>query len=68
MTDLHFLTIAQASALIRARKLSPVDLTKAVLARTRMLDHSLNSTLLLLEERALADAAGGDGGGRRRQL
>src|SRR5690242_15010488 len=56
MTDLHFLTIAQASALIRTRKLSPVDLTKAVLARTRMLDHTLNSTLLLLEEQALADA------------
>jgi aspartyl-tRNA(Asn)/glutamyl-tRNA(Gln) amidotransferase subunit A len=56
MTDLHFLTVAQASALIRTRKLSPVDLTKAFLARTRMLDGRLNSTLLLLEEQALADA------------
>ncbi|MBV8399655.1 MAG: Asp-tRNA(Asn)/Glu-tRNA(Gln) amidotransferase GatCAB subunit A, partial [Acetobacteraceae bacterium] len=56
MTDLHFLTIAQASALIRARKLSPVDLTTACLARTRMLDHKLNSHLLVLDEQALADA------------
>ena len=56
MTELHFLTIAQASALIRARKLSPVDLTRACLARTRMLDHRLNSHLLLLEEQAMADA------------
>jgi aspartyl-tRNA(Asn)/glutamyl-tRNA(Gln) amidotransferase subunit A len=56
MTDLHFLTIAQASALIRARKLSPVDLARACLVRTRRLDHRLNSHLLLLEEQAMADA------------
>jgi aspartyl-tRNA(Asn)/glutamyl-tRNA(Gln) amidotransferase subunit A len=57
MTDLHFLTIAQASALIRVKKLSPVELTKACLARVKRLDGRLNSHLLLLEEQALADAA-----------
>jgi aspartyl-tRNA(Asn)/glutamyl-tRNA(Gln) amidotransferase subunit A len=57
MTDLHFLTIAQASARIKAKALSPVELTKAFLARVKHLDGRLNSHLLLLEEQALADAA-----------
>ena len=57
MTDLHFLTIAQASALIRTHKLSPVELTKAFLKRVRQLDTALNSHLLVLEDQALADAA-----------
>jgi aspartyl-tRNA(Asn)/glutamyl-tRNA(Gln) amidotransferase subunit A len=56
MTDLHFLTIAQASALIKTRKLSPVELTQAFLARVKRLDGMLNSHLLVLEEQALADA------------
>src|ERR1700722_20090704 len=57
MTDLHFLTIAQASAQIKARKLSPVELTAAFLARVRRLDPTLNSHLLVLEEQATEDAA-----------
>nr|WP_294512307.1 amidase [uncultured Rhodopila sp.] len=57
MTEPYFLTIAQASALIRVRKLSPVELTEACLARVKRLDGRLNSHLLLLEEQALADAA-----------
>ena len=57
MTDLHFMTIAQASAQIKARKLSPVELTKAFLDRVRRFDGSLNSHLLVLEEQALAAAA-----------
>jgi aspartyl-tRNA(Asn)/glutamyl-tRNA(Gln) amidotransferase subunit A len=56
MTDLHFLTIAQASALIRARKLSPVELTRAFLERVKILDANLNSHLLLLEEQAMEAA------------
>jgi aspartyl-tRNA(Asn)/glutamyl-tRNA(Gln) amidotransferase subunit A len=56
MTDLHFLTITQASALIKAQKLSPVELTKAFLARVRRLDGMLNSHLLVLEDQAIADA------------
>ena len=57
MTDLHFLTIAQASKQIKAGLLSPVELTKAVLARTKRLDPALHSHLLVLEEQAMADAA-----------
>ena len=56
MTDLHFLTIAQASSLIGTGKLSPVELTKAFLSRVKLLDDKLNSHLLVLEEQALADA------------
>ncbi len=57
MNDLHFLTIAQASARIKARTLSPVELAKAFIARIKSIDGRLNSHLLLLEEQALADAA-----------
>jgi aspartyl-tRNA(Asn)/glutamyl-tRNA(Gln) amidotransferase subunit A len=57
MTDLHFMTIAHASALIKTKKLSPVELTKAFLARVRTLDGALNSHLMVLEDQALADAA-----------
>jgi aspartyl-tRNA(Asn)/glutamyl-tRNA(Gln) amidotransferase subunit A len=56
VTELHFLTIAEASAMIRARQLSPVELTQAFITRIKHLDGRLNSHLLLLEEAALADA------------
>jgi len=56
MNDLHFLTIAQASALIRANKLSPVELTEAFLTRVKLLDGRLNSHLLVLEDQAIDDA------------
>src|SRR5215468_6412268 len=52
----EILTIAEASRRIAARKLSPVDLTKAHLDRIKRLDPQLNAFLLLTEERALADA------------
>jgi aspartyl-tRNA(Asn)/glutamyl-tRNA(Gln) amidotransferase subunit A len=51
-----FLTIAEASALIAARKLSPVELTRICLDRIAAHDASLHSFLLVTEERALADA------------
>ena len=56
MTDVHLLTIAQASAQIKARTLSPVELTQAFLARVDRFDGQINSHLLVLEEQALADA------------
>ncbi|HEY0183958.1 MAG TPA: amidase [Rhodopila sp.] len=56
MTDLHFLTIAQASAELKARRLSPVELAEAFFARVTQLDARLNSHLLVLEEQAMADA------------
>ena len=56
MTDLHFLTIAEASAKIRAKTLSPVELTQAYLTRVKALDGELNSHILVLEDQALAAA------------
>ncbi|WP_428484160.1 amidase [Rhodopila sp.] len=54
--DLHFLTIAQASRLLRDRKLSPVELTQAFLDRIASLDPQLNAYLLPLPDQALAAA------------
>jgi aspartyl-tRNA(Asn)/glutamyl-tRNA(Gln) amidotransferase subunit A len=56
MTEPHWLTIAQASALIASRALSPVELTKTFITRIKQFDASLNSYLLVLEEQALIDA------------
>ena len=49
-------TIAEAAKLIAAKKLSPVELTRACLDRVHALDRELHSFVLLTEERALADA------------
>jgi aspartyl-tRNA(Asn)/glutamyl-tRNA(Gln) amidotransferase subunit A len=54
--DLHFLTIADAAQLIRARKLSPVELTEACIDRVRALDGSLHAFIRLLADSALAEA------------
>lgn len=56
MSDLHFLTIAEASRLIAARKLSPIELTQAFIARVKALDPRLNAFILLMEDSALAAA------------
>jgi aspartyl-tRNA(Asn)/glutamyl-tRNA(Gln) amidotransferase subunit A len=50
------LTIAEAARRIAARQLSPVELTRAHLARIKALESKLNAFLLVTEERALADA------------
>ena len=49
-------TLAEAARLIAAKKLSPVELTKACLERVQALDGTLNAFVLLTEERALAEA------------
>jgi len=56
MTEPHFMTIAEASSAIRAKRLSPVELTKSFLSRIKALDGQLDSYLLVLEETALAAA------------
>ena len=56
MSDLHWLTVAEAAEAIRARKLSPVELTKALLTRIERLDPKLNVFIRLDAEVAL-DAA-----------
>jgi len=57
MTDeLHFATIAQAADLIRARKLSPVELTQAHLKRIAELDPQLNAYVTVTADPALEQA------------
>lgn len=56
MSELAFLTIAEASRLIGERKLSPVELTEAYLDRIAALDSQLDSFVTLTAERARAEA------------
>jgi aspartyl-tRNA(Asn)/glutamyl-tRNA(Gln) amidotransferase subunit A len=55
--DVAFLTIAELGRLYRRRELSPVEVTKALLARIAAHDGKLNSFLRVTEEAALAEAA-----------
>lgn len=54
--DLSFLTIAQASARIQAGEISPVELTRAVLARIERVDPLLNSFITVTADIALDQA------------
>jgi Amidase len=54
--DLHFLTILEAAERIAARRLSPVELTEAYLARIAALDDQLDSFVTVTSERARHDA------------
>jgi aspartyl-tRNA(Asn)/glutamyl-tRNA(Gln) amidotransferase subunit A len=56
MSDPCYLSIAEASDLIRQRKLSPLDLARAHLARIRRLDGTLRSYITVTEELALREA------------
>jgi len=56
VSDPAFLTIAEASKLIAARKLSPVELVEACLGRIASLDHLLDSFVTLTAERARSEA------------
>ena len=60
-TELHTLTIAEASALIRARKLSPVEYTEALIRRIETFEPQLNAfitrTFELAREQARAAEA-----------
>jgi aspartyl-tRNA(Asn)/glutamyl-tRNA(Gln) amidotransferase subunit A len=49
-------TIAEAARLIAAKRLSPVELTRACLERVHALDNRLHAFVHLTEERALAEA------------
>jgi aspartyl-tRNA(Asn)/glutamyl-tRNA(Gln) amidotransferase subunit A len=55
-TDLTQLDLAPASEAIKARLVSPVELTQACLARIGRVDPRLNSFIAVTAERALADA------------
>lgn len=56
MSEPHFMTIAEASAKIRAKTMSPVELTRAYMARIKALDGQLNSHILVLEDQAMTAA------------
>ncbi|MFM9940811.1 MAG: amidase [Hyphomicrobiaceae bacterium] len=56
MPEAHELTIAEAASLVKARKLSPTELTKALLARTTALDPQINAFITKTPDAAM-DAA-----------
>src|SRR5688572_16656021 len=56
MTDLAYLSLADGSALLRAKKLSPVEWTRALLDRVAAVDPAYNAFLVVTAELALAQA------------
>jgi len=55
-TDLAFASIEEIGKLFRKRKLSPVELTKLMLARIERLNPKLNAYITITAELALAQA------------
>ncbi len=55
-TNLDFITIGEAARLVESRKLSPVELVEAKLARIESLDDQINAFITLTADRARADA------------
>ena len=55
-TPLHYLSIAQTAALIRARELSPVELAQAYLDRIAALDPALGAYITVMREQSLSQA------------
>jgi aspartyl-tRNA(Asn)/glutamyl-tRNA(Gln) amidotransferase subunit A len=56
MSELHFLSIAEAARLIKSRKLSPVELARAHLDRISELDGQLSAFITLTADLALKQA------------
>jgi len=56
MSDLAFLTVAEAAELLRAKKLSPVEYASALIKRIEQHDGRLNTFLRFAPELALQDA------------
>ncbi|MVW70371.1 amidase [Bordetella sp. 15P40C-2] len=54
--ELYFLSAGEASRLIQSRKLSPVELTEAYLARIEAVDDKIHSYLLVMADAARAAA------------
>ena len=54
--EVAYATIRELGAHYRARRLSPVEVTRALLARIEKLDPGLNAFVTVTPERALADA------------
>jgi amidase len=56
-TDLHYLGLVELGRQVQARKLSPVEVTKAMLDRIQRLDGKLKSYAYVMADQALAEAA-----------
>ena len=56
-TDLHYLGLIEVGQQNQAKKLSPVEVTKAMLGRIGQLDGQLKSYAYVMGEAALTDAA-----------
>lgn len=56
LSDLHHMTIAEAGALIKARRLSPVELTEAYLRRINALDGQISAFITLTADLAMEQA------------
>jgi aspartyl-tRNA(Asn)/glutamyl-tRNA(Gln) amidotransferase subunit A len=56
MSDLAYLTIAEAAELLRAKKLSPVEYAKALIDRVEKHDKKLNAFIRFTPDKALEDA------------
>lgn len=59
--DVLYLTVAELGDRIRAKKLSPVDLTEAYLRRSEKVGVQLNAYATLTRERAMAEAKKAEG-------
>jgi aspartyl-tRNA(Asn)/glutamyl-tRNA(Gln) amidotransferase subunit A len=58
--DVAWLSLAEASTLVRERKVSAVELTRACLARIERLNPRLNAFITITAEQALSDAKAAD--------
>src|SRR3989304_1952417 len=56
MSELHYLTIREASSLIQDHKLSPVELTQAFLDRIDAVDKTLNAYITVTADWAMGEA------------
>ena len=56
-SDLHYLSLDEVARRLKARKLSSVEATRAILERIDKLDPKLKSYATVTPERALQDAA-----------
>ena len=56
MSDLPYLSVAEGAQLLRAKKLSPVEWTKALLERIAQIDEHYNAFLVVTADKALAQA------------
>jgi len=61
MSALHYLTLAEASAKLRAGEVTSVELVESSLARIAETDGTLNAVITLLADEARAAAAAADG-------